>query len=58
MVAALKENIRADPYVTAEELANLLQVTKRTVERKLSALRKSGEIRRIGARKNGYWEVC
>lgn len=58
MVAALKENIRADPYVTAEELANLLQVTKRTVERKLSDLRKLGEIRRIGARKNGYWEVC
>ena len=54
---AIKENIKADPYITVVELAELLQVTMRTIERRLGELRAAGEIRRIGARKNGYWEV-
>ena len=56
LINAIKENIKADPYITAMELAGLLQMPKRTVERKMSELRASGAIRRIGARKNGYWE--
>lgn len=54
---AIKENIKADPYITVVELAELLQVTMRTIERRLGELRATGEVRRIGARKNGYWEV-
>ena len=54
---AIKENIKADPYITVVELAELLQVAMRTIERRLGELRAAGEIRRIGARKNGYWEV-
>ena len=54
---ALAKKMRVSrPYVTAMELAGLLQMPKRTVERKMSELRASGVIRRIGARKNGYWE--
>lgn len=51
------ENIRADKYITAVEIAEILQVEVRTVERKIRFLRESGSLVRIGSRKTGYWQV-
>ena len=44
--------------MTYLELAELLQVSERSIARKIKELQTSGEIRRIGADKNGHWEVC
>ena len=54
----IKQNMRADPFITKMELADLLQISPRWVARKMKDLQASGEIRRIGADKNGHWEVC
>jgi ATP-dependent DNA helicase RecG len=51
--AALRD--RSD--ITIPELANLVGVTPRTVERHLKKLQQNGLLRRIGGRKHGYWEV-
>lgn len=53
----IKENMSADRHITVKEIADLLQVESRTIERRIKTLREAGEIRRVGADKNGYWEV-
>ena len=53
----IKSNLRADPFMTYVELAELLQVSESSIARKMKDLQASGEIRRIGADKNGHWEV-
>ena len=54
----IKQNMRADPFITKMELADLLQISPRWIARKMKDLQASGEIRRVGADKNGHWEVC
>lgn len=53
----IKENLKADPFITYGELAEILQVSQSSIARKMKELQSSGEIRRVGADKNGYWEV-
>ena len=53
----IKANLNADPFVTQKELAEILQVPQRSIERKMRQLRDGGEIRRVGSPKKGYWEV-
>ena len=53
----IKQNMRADPFITKMELADLLQISPRWVARKMKELQASGEIRRVGADKNGHWAV-
>ena len=54
----IKSNLNADPFMTYVELAELLQVSASSIARKIKYLQTSGEIRRVGADKNGHWEVC
>ena len=53
----IKESLNADPFITYTELADILQVSPSSIARKMKSLQDSGEIRRIGADKNGYWDV-
>ena len=53
----IKSNLRADPFMTYVELAELLQVSESSIARKMKDLQSAGEIRRIGADKNGRWAV-
>ena len=46
-----------NPDSTAEEMAGDISVSKRTVERNLSALQEKGMIERIGSRRGGKWTV-
>ena len=50
-------NLKADPFVSYEELAELLGIPRRTLARRMKELASAGAIRRVGAAKNGYWEV-
>ena len=43
--------------MTYVELAELLQVSESSIARKMKDLQSAGEIRRVGADKNGHWEV-
>ena len=50
-------NLKVDPFVSYEELSELLDIPRITLTRRMKELAEAGVIRRIGAAKNGYWEV-
>lgn len=49
--------IRQDGEITIPELALLIGVTERSVERNIQKLQSDGRLRRIGPAKGGRWEV-
>lgn len=51
------QNMIADKYITASEIADILSVDARTIERKIRTLRENGRVSRVGSRKAGYWKV-
>ena len=53
----IKQNLKADPFITREELKEILQVSMSSIDRKLKELQESGEICREGSRKKGSWKV-
>ena len=53
----IKDNLKTDPFITYTELADILQVSPSSIARKMKDLQGSGQIRRVGADKNGYWDV-
>ena len=53
----IKENLKADPYITKDELAEILGVSARSIAYKLKQLKDAGVIERCGAAKNGYWKI-
>ena len=53
----IKQNLEADPFITREELKEILQVSMSSIDRKLKELQEIGEVRRVGSRKKGSWEV-
>jgi ATP-dependent DNA helicase RecG len=48
---------RGNSAITIPELAALIGVTERSVERNIQTLRQHGLLRRVGGRKEGRWEV-
>ena len=50
-------NLKADPFVSYDELSELLGVPRRTIARRIKELTDAGKICRIGAAKNGHREV-
>lgn len=53
----IKANLKADPFITYTELADILQVSQSSIARKMKALQEAGEVKRVGADKNGWWDV-
>ena len=53
LICLLSDN----PYISALQLADHLNKTERHIRRILSKLQSEGTIRRVGADKNGHWEV-
>ncbi|GHU49834.1 hypothetical protein FACS1894127_4000 [Clostridia bacterium] len=49
--------VREKPYITAANLADLISRSEKTAKRNLSSLKKKGLIIRIGANKDGYWQL-
>ncbi|MCD7828150.1 MAG: putative DNA binding domain-containing protein [Clostridiales bacterium] len=49
--------ISENPKVTMAEIANECNVTKRTVERTIKALREQGKVVREGGKRYGHWNV-
>jgi ATP-dependent DNA helicase RecG len=53
ILAALEE----DGNLTIPELASLIGVTERSIERNIKKLQEQGRLRRVGPAKGGHWEV-
>lgn len=51
------EACRGKPSVTIPELAQLIGITERSVQRNIHNLQRDGLLRRVGGRKEGRWEV-
>ena len=45
------------PNITQDELGKLLGVTLKTISRNFKVLLEKNYIERIGANKNGYWQI-
>ena len=55
--AMIASNMRADPFISVDELAELLGVSRPTVLSRIALLRERGIVRRVGPPKTGHWEV-
>ena len=53
ILALLKNN----PKMTAKQLAETLSMSVRQIERMIAELKAAGRLERIGATKNGSWQV-
>ena len=49
--------LRQHPKSTQKEISEKLEVTTRTVERTIAALKEQGCIKRVGNNRSGYWDV-
>src|SRR3989338_4473228 len=51
------QSIEKNPKITSEELAAIVGISSRKIRENIRKLKDEGLIRRIGGRKEGYWEV-
>ena len=51
------ELIRSNPNYNASDIAKELGVTRQTINNQMKMLKEKGIVVRIGADKNGHWEV-
>jgi len=49
--------LKVNPQLSAREIADLIGITQRAVEKQISKLRDENRIRRVGPDKSGHWEV-
>lgn len=49
--------IKGNPYVTQEELADIVGIARKNIIANMKKLQTNGLIKRIGADKNGHWLV-
>lgn len=53
IIAAVKNN----PYITQEELAEIVGIARLNIIKNMKKLQEQNIIKRIGADKNGYWQI-
>lgn len=51
------ELIKNNPKITLQEIAEKTSRSKRAIEMQVKKLRETGVLKRVGATKNGYWEI-
>ena len=49
--------IRKNPKVTASQLAKILGISQRAVEKQIATLKKAGKIVRVGSKRSGHWKL-
>ena len=49
--------IKANPFVTQEELVEIVGIARKNIIANMKKLQESGLIKRIGADKNGHWQA-
>lgn len=54
---AILELMRADPYITNAAMAEQTDKALSTIERRVKKLKEHNLLKRVGAKKTGYWEV-
>ena len=49
--------IKKNPKITSEELAKIVGISSRKIRDNIKKLKEEGIVKRIGGRKEGYWEI-
>ena len=49
--------IKENPFVTQEELAQIIGLSRKSIIQNMKKLQENGLLKRVGADKNGHWEV-
>ena len=49
--------IERNQSISARELAEIICISRRAVEKHIANLKKNGKLKRIGPAKGGYWEI-
>jgi predicted HTH transcriptional regulator len=55
-IKKILELIKANPEITKPDLASIIGVSLRSIERTIQALQKKNVIKRVGSTKKGRWE--
>lgn len=53
----IKDFMLENNKIKISELARKLRVNEKTIKRDIEKLKDSGEIKRVGSAKGGYWEI-
>ena len=51
------DEIRKNPHITQEALSDRVGIARPNINKNMKKLQEQGIIRRVGADKNGYWEI-
>ena len=51
------EAVKENPFVTQEELAQIVGIAKLNINKNMKKLQEQGRVQRVGADKNGFWKV-
>ena len=51
------DKIKENPYITAEELSEIIGIKARRIQKNIKKLKEKGILKRIGPDKGGYWEI-
>jgi predicted HTH transcriptional regulator len=49
--------VKENRAITAAQLAGRIGIAQRNIETNLAQLKKTGLLRRVGAKRNGHWEI-
>lgn len=49
--------IAEDKHITLDQLAPILEVSRKTIQRDIRTLKELGKIERIGSLKSGHWKI-
>ena len=49
--------IKETPEISTQEIADILNISRRAVTKQIAKLKEQGAIRRVGADKGGHWEI-
>ena len=53
----IMEYMKNKPDITTQEIADLMNMSRRNVAKHIATLKKKGLLERIGSDKSGYWKV-
>lgn len=54
---AIFKEVKNNPYLSTKKISEVLNIPFRSAQRYVANLREKGFIERVGANKNGYWEI-
>jgi len=58
VVNKILDTFKNNPRATIKNVAEIVGVTSRTIDREVESLKAGGKLKRVGSTRSGHWEVC